>query len=165
MLNTKQLRLLRRSWDTEAHIKPKMPFFWPTIAIISIFLLIAGCRVCHAGITEAQGVACVIGEAESEGYEGMLAIAYALQARGTTKGVYGCHAKRVIAHKYSYITYMEASKAWEYAVLNPQDDITNGATGWGSVADLKKFKHKAWWKNCVITSRIGSHIFYKQKGR
>lgn len=162
-INYKELRLLRRSWENDADMRPRMPFFWPIMAILTIIILIAGCQVAHAGISEAQGVACVIGEAEAEGYEGMLAVSYALQRRGTTKGVYGCKAPRVLKHKYSYITYMEASKAWEYAQLNPADDITNEATGWGSVSDVNKFKRTKWWKNCIITARIGNHIFYRER--
>lgn len=164
-INYKELRLLRRSWENDADMRPRMPFFWPIMAILTIIILIAGCQVAHAGISEAQGVACVIGEAEGEDYEGKLAIAYALQRRGTTKGVFGCRADRVVNHKYSYVTYMEASKAWEYALLNPANDITNGATGWGNAKDLRIFKRKAWWKNCIITARIGNHIFYRERGK
>lgn len=166
MLNTRRLRLLRRSGEFDPEPTPKIPYIIPIMVIATVLLLMAGCKVLYAGtghITEREGVLCAIGEAEAEGYEGLLAVSYALQARGTTKGVYGCKAPRVLKHKYSYITYMDASKAWEYAIAHPEDDITNGATGWGNSADLKIFKRTKWWKNCIITARIGNHIFYRER--
>jgi spore germination cell wall hydrolase CwlJ-like protein len=96
----------------------------------------------------------IIGEAEGEGYQGMLAVACAIRNRGTLKGVYGEHSKRVKEHLYSEKTYRMAVKALEMAL---KCDITNGATHWEGTA----FKVPSWAKRMQITVVIGRQRFYK----
>lgn len=139
-------------------------------ALLVAIVLIAGCNVtpAHAENTWNPGkinivyaVRAIIGEAENQGYEGMLAVAYAIRNRGTLKGVYGVHAKRVREHLYSDQVEDMAIKAWAEASCG-LNDITHGATGWGNAKDGQEFAKCKWWKNCVIVFRYKDHFFYKE---
>ena len=104
----------------------------------------------------AGHVRAIIGEASGEGYNGMLAIASALRRRGSLRGVYGIKAKHIESEPGS--TWVKARKAWKEG---KHKDITNGANGWGSKEDVKKFKKQKWWKKATVTKTIGNHVFYK----
>lgn len=111
----------------------------------------------NKGIMDSeQVILCVIGEAEDQGYDGMLAIAYAIRNRQTLKGVYGCKAKRVINRQYDDLTYKEAKKAWEASASGK--DITMGATHW---ENIKQFGKPYWVKKMKKTVQIKDHVFYK----
>ena len=101
-------------------------------------------------------VLCVIGEAEGEGYKGMLAVSEAIRNRGTLKGVYGCSAPRVVRHKYSAAVLQTANRAWNDSA---DTDITHGATHWEGTA----FKTPYWAKDMILTATIGNQRFYKEK--
>lgn len=123
---------------------------------ITCLILLSGCA--QASEPPAQ-VRAVIGEAENQGYEGMLAVADAIRHRGTLHGVYGLHARRVRLHLYSQQTLELANRAW---ISSRTLDVTKGATGWGSASDLRVFETKSWWPSMVITAHIGDHWFYKE---
>lgn len=114
-----------------------------------------------AMVDSHKAVLAVIGEAEGEGYEGMLAVAGAIRNRGTLKGVYGLRAPRVLLHRYSAKTYRLAVRAWRESAAN---DITRGATGWGNAKDMEIFRHSAWFPSLYLTAHIGSHYFYGTDG-
>lgn len=105
--------------------------------------------------TDNQYVNAIIGEAEGEGYQGMLGVACAIRNRHTLHGVYGLHAKRVIQHKYSVMTYNLAVKAWYESALH---DVTNGAQYWEGT----KFKKPYWAYSMRETVKIGNQIFYRK---
>ena len=110
------------------------------------------CGVGKAEITEETAIRCIIGEAASEGYAGLLAVSDALQNRGHTNGVYGCKAKHI--DKEPKWVWERATKAWtEAKTKNP----TNGATHWEST----DFKKPYWTKSMTKTVIIGKHEFYK----
>ena len=96
-------------------------------ALYLLLALLAGCS--EPGFTAqlpvSAPVRAVLGEAEGEGYQGMLAVACAIRNRGTLKGVYGLFAKRV----YSTRSIALAEKAWAASRIL---DVTKGATGWGN---------------------------------
>lgn len=129
---------------------------------IAALIFIGGCflsKPAHAdSISTYRAVNAIIGEAENQGYTGMLAVACAIHNRGTLKGVYGEHAPRVLNHKYSKATLDMAIKAWAESTIH---DITNGATGWGNTQDGNEFAKTKWWKNCEIVFRHKDHFFYK----
>lgn len=130
------------------------------ILLAAGILLIGGCNAAHADvIPQEKAIKAIIGEAENQGYTGMLSVACALRNRGTLKGVYGLNAPRVKAHKYSPSTYAMAQKAW---LESAKRDITNGATGWGNGQDGIEFAKTQWWKNCVIVYRHKDHFFYRE---
>lgn len=135
------------------------------ISVILAFCLWNGCVPVQAAeipslpykyeITTDKAILSIIGEAENQGYTGMLAIACAIRNRGTLRGVYGLNAPRVKNQRYSKKTYEMAQKAWfaSYRV-----DVTNGATHW---ENIKAFGCPKWVKACVETFRYKDHIFYK----
>lgn len=115
----------------------------------------------------APEVLAIIGEAENQGFDGMLAVACTISNRGTLKGVYGLHAPRVLQHKYSNETYAKASTAWDLATESYESNrdycgFIKHATGWGNSKDLVQFKKTTWWKNCKIVAVVKDHFFYKE---
>ena len=126
-------------------------------AFYLLLALLAGCS--EPGFTAqlpvSAPVKAVLGEAEGEGYQGMLAVACAIRNRGTLRGVYGLQAHRT----YSSRTIALAEKAW---AASAHVDVTNGATGWGNASDLVEFKKHSWWRHCKITAHIGHHWFYRR---
>jgi spore germination cell wall hydrolase CwlJ-like protein len=121
--------------------------------LILILLLI--CSPVYAEIPKE--VYCVIGEAEGEGYEGMLAVSEAIRNRGKLSGVFGCRSPRVVGHKYNNKTLNLAIKAWSDS--KGSNDITKGATHWEGTA----FKTPYWAKDMILTATIGNQRFYKEK--
>lgn len=103
----------------------------------------------------------IIGEAEGESYQGKLAVAYAIINRGTLQGVYGLRSPRVTGHKYSQNAYNEALNAYKQALNHPLEDITHGATGWGTWQDIQTLKHLTGF---YVTDHIGNHYFYSVVG-
>lgn len=159
-------KLLTRSETIEdnefAH--PEESPFWAK-ALFTVFIvcvcLIGGCRLCGASesISTYRAVNAIIGEAENQGYQGMLAVAHAIRNRGTLKGVYGERAPRVVQRKFSEKTYQLALKAWCESQLT--EDFTHGATHW---ENIKAFGCPSWVKECVETFRYKDHVFYKEVG-
>lgn len=158
--------LLRAGRAIEQRSKPdtflKMPFNWPLMAVGTIILmllggwLLCGCAM-SAEIPTERAVKAIIGEAENQGYTGMLAVADAIRNRGTLNGVYGWKSYRVVHHKYSIETYNMAVKAWKESA---RKDITFGATGWGNDKDVEVFRHSKWFPSVYFTAHIGDHWFY-----
>lgn len=126
--------------------------------LMALFLMMFCCKSCHA-YTDQEAVKTIIGEAENQGYNGMLAVAGAIRNRGTLHGCYGLHAPRVIKHLYSKAIYLKALKAWHDS---KEVDESNGGTGWGNDLDIDKFCTSLWWSHCIITAHIGEHWFYRE---
>lgn len=99
-------------------------------------------------------VRAIIGEAASEGYEGMLAVAEGIRNRGTLKGVYGFNADFV--DKEPDWVWEQASKAWD---ASKSSDTIKGATHWEST----DFPVPPWSKGMDTVAHIGKHKFYKEK--
>ena len=136
------------------------------IALVAMIIL-QSCQTAAVAqsshISDSRAINAIIGEAEGESYEGKVGIAYAIINRGSLKGVFGEKSPRVIHRLYSQATYEEVKAAWEFAKANPEDDNTNGATGWGNKTDTKIFSQKQWFKKCHYTARIGNQFFYACK--
>ena len=163
--NYKENRLLRRSGEFDTiKTEPKIRIGLILAFICAVMAILASCALANTKpcLNANKAILAIIGEGESEPMAGKIALAYTLINRETLKGCYGLHAKRVVNHLYSKMTYNQAKCAWEYAVSHPNNKWT--ATGWGNANDLKIFAKSKWWKNCVITARIGNHYFYKQRG-
>ena len=151
-----------QSWEVACTIAHDMLFIIFATGLIFFFcMLFTGCA--QAQVPVDRAVKSIIGEAENQGYEGMLAIAHAIRNRGTLKGVYGFNAPRVKHHLYSMKILQEATLAWEQSAID--FDITHGATGWGNQDDVNKFQMCRWWKNCIVTFKYRQHIFYTEKQR
>ena len=128
---------------------------------IFIAFALSGCTA-FAQVSEKKAVLAIIGEAENQGYEGMLAVAGAIRNRGSLRGVYGLKSKRVRLHLYSQKTFELAQTAW---IESESIDESNGGTGWGNEDDINKFCSTTWWPKCVITAHIGDHWFYRKESK
>lgn len=130
-----------------------------------IFLAISAGRGCEtpawAEIPQDKAIKAIIGEAENQGFIGMIAVAHAIRNRGNLRGVYGGMSYRVRHHLYSLHIYYMAKTAWEWSA-EPLEDITHGATGWGNANDLEAFAKCKWWRNCAITFMYRDHYFYRR---
>lgn len=134
-----------------------------SLLLTAAFLLlgVASCHLAHAGtISNKDAINAIIGEGESESYLGKLALAYTIINRGTLKGVYGLHSKRVLSKAYGRSTYNDAFKAWFWALKHPSRGWR--ATGWGNAKDLKVFKRQGWFGRYMVTEHIGGHWFYRE---
>jgi len=107
----------------------------------------------------------VIGEAVSEGYEGIYAVICVYKNRINKGMPLGCVAlKRKDLDtfvdkqdkKWKYI----AKELVEYVFNGKGSDITNGATHY---ENIEKFGEPPWAPDMVITCKIKNHTFYKEK--
>ena len=117
-------------------------------------------------IAEETAIRAIIGEAEGESYAGKVALAYALQNRGSIRGVYGYKAisTRLGGYyrgdrKIAEGTVKEAIKALKWANSHPEADTTSGADHWEAVG---RFGEPYWAKSMIKTVKIGAHQFYKE---
>ena len=157
--------------EEESEDQIKFRFSAVTLIICIIFLaicLIFGCaRTAHAvQIPEERAIKAIIGEAESEGSKGMLAIACAISNRGTLSGVYGEKSPRVAAKKYSNETYLLAKNNWRRATEHPEScAFVDGADHWGSKKVdggwIQKMKKMGFVKTCEYRG----HEFYRRGKR
>lgn len=113
----------------------------------------------EAAIPESQAVKAILGEAEDQGYRGMLAVACALRNRDRLSGVYGVKAKRpntpgAIPQKY----WDMARKAWQESAAQ---DITSGADHWENV---KAYGTPYWAKGKTPVAQVRDHNFYDLEG-
>jgi hypothetical protein len=135
--------------------------FWFMLALsflvmTSLILSAVMPKPVHAAeIPDNLAVRAIIGEAASEGYHGMLAVACGIRNRGTLKGVYGLNAKHV-DHEPAWVWDL-ARKAWAESATK---DIVNGSGDWESI----DYPRPYWAKGMIITTRIGKHLFYVRKG-
>lgn len=115
-------------------------------------------------LNDKKAVLAILGEAEGQSSDGMVAIGCALRARGNFKGVYGLHSVRVTHHLYSDKSYQEAVTAWK-ASSNPVvcRELIGNATGWGNSDDMYRFDRMSWFKKCHVTKQVGEHYFYACK--
>lgn len=171
MINTPILRFMRKRGvfgkSYLVHMSNNAIIYVVVYCIMLFMILMALCS--FSEISHAQGhldeivvnydelaIKAIIGEAENQGYEGMLGVACAIRNRGNLKSVYGIKSKRVT--KVSNRIIQMARTAW---VNSDKIDVTNGATGWGNDSDIRIFKKHKWWGKCGITTHIKDHWFYK----
>jgi len=126
----------------------------------TILIFLASCihsKPAHAySFSDSDAIKAIIGEAEDQGYRGMLAVACAIRNRGTLKGVYGLRSARVRNYEFSRQTHKMAFLAW---AESEKVDITNGATHW---ENIKAFGTPCWVKKCIEVFRHKDHVFYKE---
>ena len=128
-----------------------------------LFLKIASAE--SVPLTQDNMVRAVLGESEGEGFQGMLAVAYAINNRGYMKGVYGLKAISVRSGAFwrgsrqiASPTVSEAQKAVRWAYWHPEKDLTHGATHWEGTV----FKKPYWAKHMTKTLTVGHQAFYKE---
>lgn len=129
-----------------------MLIFW----LILAFLLTRPAY--SAQIPEDKAILAIIGEAESEPWEGKVAVAETIRRRGSLKGIFGLNSVRVKQKKYTRALYDQCKRAWE---ASRTTNYSKGALGWGNAADVQIFKRSKWFRNCKIVKQIGKHYFWK----
>jgi spore germination cell wall hydrolase CwlJ-like protein len=125
--------------------------------MLTVFATLPRCA--PAAVPDHLAVQAIIGEAENQSLEGMVAVGEVIRNRGSLKGIYGVSAPRVVKKQYSATTLAKATKAWQ---MSKTSNLTGGADGWGNAADIKKFKTQKWFKKCRVTKQIGDHYFWKR---
>jgi hypothetical protein len=129
---------------------------WCIALAILVVLLFA--KPVHAGaIPKTRAVNAIIGEAEGEGYKGMLAVACAIRNRGTLKGVYGEKSKRVREHLYGAKIFVQSVRAWEESAYPINCQFIDGATHWEGTA----FPTPKWAEYMKQTAVVGNQRFYR----
>lgn len=126
--------------------------------LLIIFMVIFHCYNGYtAEISKEKAVKAILGEAENQGYRGMLDIAVGIRNRGTLKGVYGYKAKRpnivgLIPKRY----WRQAEKAWNESKTNK----THTGTHW---ENIKAFGTPYWVSSMDKVYEYKDHIFYKER--
>ncbi len=130
-----------------------------TTVALSILLLIGCSNPCFSqDIPSSRAVRAIIGEAENQGYLGMLYVACAIRNRETLKGVYGEHSQRIKNHSYSEETKELATVAWESSKTSDECKELNGAKNW---ENINAFGLPLWTKRMRETFRYKDHVFYR----
>ncbi len=129
-----------------------MKVYAHTFLGLCLVILISGCTTIAHAYTDMDAIRCVVGEAEDQGMDGMIAVAEAIRNRGYLKGVYGCKSARSL--EASMKVWENAMEAWR---VSEHTNSVYGADHWHSVREKK-----AWWeKYGTFTAKIGDHKFYK----
>lgn len=132
--------------------KYKYIFIGTLIGWVLVFLA----SFVHASsIPDDKAILAIIGEAESQGFDGMLAVASAIRNRGTLQGVYGLNAPRVKKSLYTKGTYLQARKAWLQSASGR--DVVMGANSWENV---NAFGRPYWIDTCKPTVTVKDHQFF-----
>ncbi len=130
-----------------------------SILLATVLLFGAMCGRVQASepLTDNSIMTAALGEAIGEPAPGLEAVCRAIINRNSLKGVFGL--RNPVVKKATAKDWIRVRVALERARTR---DITGGATGWGNAGDLQQFKRKGWFKRCVITDKIGNHIFYRE---
>jgi len=108
----------------------------------------------------------LIGEAVSEGYKGMFAVACVYKNRLEKGMSLGCVAMlredldEFVARQGSRYEGMAKNIIWQVFVVGAKD-VTDGATHY---ENIERFGEPYWAKYMTVTKKIGCHTFFKGKG-
>jgi hypothetical protein len=128
-------------------------------AFLAIFWSLVFIAIANATpLDDETIIQCIMGEARGEGDASLLAHAYALRNRGTTKGVYGCQAEFTEPEW----VWAKARKAVAQAKAHPNEDPTHGATHWASLIVDRKWKAKMERAGYLFTATFRNTAFYKE---
>lgn len=126
-------------------------------AFFTLFLFVSLKPALAQQIPASKAVIAILGEAEDQGYRGMLAVACGIRNRGSLQGVYGVNAPRPNTPGVIQPQYWEmAERAW----LESEKNRIHFGTHWENV---KKFGKPFWVKGMKKICTIGDHIFYTVK--
>jgi hypothetical protein len=125
--------------------------------IILILCLTLAFNIMRASKLEDDAVMTIIGEAEGESFEGKLAVACVIRARGDAiKGMAGYDSKRVKYKLYSPKVERDARSAW-YQSRDP-------GICYLLIDEATRFESTDYPQptGLVRTKQIGKHIFYRE---
>lgn len=122
--------------------------------------LLIGCTDSEssAAINKENVIKAIIGEAENQGYTGMLYVACAIRNRGTLHGVYGLSAPRLKRLEATGKIYTQAKQAWEVSKDSPICFDIQGAKYW---ENTKAFGVPYWAQNMKVVFTYKDHQFFK----
>lgn len=123
---------------------------YPTISCMVLGLMTQ--PVVGYAYTRAEAIQAIVGEAENQGLQGMIAVAEAIRNRGHLRGVYGVNSPRLSLA--SAWVWKQAERAWE---ASETSNLVGSATHWEST----DFPTPSWAEGAEVTAHIGKHIFYK----
>ena len=127
--------------------------YWILILIVFLF----GPPLAYAAIPHDVAVRIIVGEAGDQGLKGMTCVGEVLRRRGSIKGFYGYHSKRI--KKQPKSVWKNAEKAWK------QSAYTNYTNGANHFANVRQFRRPSWIKYCVKTYEYKDHVFYRELHR
>lgn len=143
----------------EKDLLPDPRWFIPAVIIFTVVFVFVFYCLSHAeSYTDEQAVKAIIGEAENQGSQGMLAVACAIRNRGTLQGVYGFKAPRVIKKLFSNQTKIQAIKAWDKSQYPNECSFIDGGNHWENINAFGKPK---WAYSMKETYRYKDHVFYR----
>lgn len=125
------------------------------LIVVILMLLLPG-TLQAASIKNEDAVKAILGEAEDQGYKGMLAVACGIRNRGTLHGVIGLRSKRVAKGKVKRVYWIMARKAW----LESRWKRVHSGDHWENVT---KFGKPKWSGEMQEVAVVGDHVFYKSK--
>lgn len=127
------------------------------LTMFLILSLVLPCLLYAAEIPEDLAVKAIVGEAEDQGYRGMLAVACGIRNRGTLKGVVGVRSKRALTPGLVQKKYWDmARKAWKESETNRM----HNADHW---ENIKQFGIPEWAGRMVLVITVGDHAFYRNR--
>lgn len=158
-------QVVRESRDIERNTGIRYKSWLKAGLVIGILVgavaFFSGC--CAASqIPRDQAIKAIIGEAENQGFHGMLAVACGIRNRNTLQGVYGLKAARVRNHQYNSTTLNQANLAWSLASnsdIKDNCDFLGGATHWDNI---NAFGKPNWANSMIETYRYRDHVFYRK---
>lgn len=117
--------------------------------------------ICYTQIADAaeipaeKAVKAILGEAENQGYEGMLAVAVGIRNRGSLNGVFGYKAKRPNTPGMIPAYYWDmARRAW----AESEGHRVHTGDHWENVT---AFGMPAWARSMQQVYQVKDHVFWK----
>lgn len=129
---------------------------WALLVLIGLWFFTLPDVANAEDINEENLLHCVLGEARSQGYNEMLAIAEVIRRRGSTKGVYGC-----FVDFSNEIGYMEAVGIIKVAKKAISASKTTNSSNYATHFEGIKFKKPKWAYSMQEVARIGDTVFYR----
>lgn len=111
----------------------------------------------HAGVTRAQAVRAIVGEASNQSLDGMTAVGEVIRRRGSVRGLCGYRAMKFRSEPER--VWNKAEVAWR---RSKNTNLTRGATLFENVG---RFGFPRSWdrKKVYFVVKIGAHSFFKER--
>lgn len=136
------------------------------LCIIFLVFVVGYYKTALTSVTSREQIEkCIIGEATEDGYLGMKAVALVYRNRISNEMNLGCvslNRKDIdeFIAKEGKVTEEIAHQIVKEVFIEWCEDITMGATHY---ENIEKYVEPFWVPDMIITTKIGSHTFYKEK--
>jgi Cell wall hydrolyses involved in spore germination len=151
--------------ETKRRERRKIRLIIETVVLIVLLSVLVS--ACHASTVPDNLWKGLIAEAVSEGPDGMYAVACVVRNRlnaGMNTGLVALKRKDLdgFVKREGRKTELIAKAIVEKVFYKNSPDVTCGATHYEAI---QKYGTPRWARQMVVTTKIGCHTFYKQKGR